>query len=353
MQREATIQNGSLEISRERCFKPASGLKEEPIYDQILSGAIHGVSTLGLIRAVVFDLDDTLYLEQDYVCSGFRHVANALGDSCDLDPHEIFQFLWGNFNKGVRGDAFDRLVRQSHQCQRTGRLRIWCRCIGPTNPQLAFCRSCLICSDKVAQSGISLALISDGPVTSQNHKIKALGLNTRFDLLVLPDGWGAEYRKPHPRAFETTGNILGVPPEELVYIADNPLKDFQAPRQIGWSTVRLRLPGQLHEFEESGSLMAVPGEEVYSMELLENLLFRMCALPPQVRIAVPTQEPSSLACLPRRQSRYRFQHGRPKRSGDLGRLTILPIVHRHPFARQQLLSSLLCIELSNFIRSTS
>ena len=33
---------------------------------------------------------------------------------------------------------------------------------------------------------------------------------------------------------------------ECVYVADNPTKDFAAPRALGWHTVRIRRPGGLH-----------------------------------------------------------------------------------------------------------
>jgi putative hydrolase of the HAD superfamily len=37
-----------------------------------------------------------------------------------------------------------------------------------------------------------------------------------------------------------------------VYVADNPAKDFVAPRALGWATVRVRRAGSLHQRVESG-----------------------------------------------------------------------------------------------------
>ena len=64
----------------------------------------------GQIRGVVFDMDDTLYLERDYVRSGFHAVSEQLPDS-----GRAFSRLWEWFETGVRGDTFDRLLKAEPQ----------------------------------------------------------------------------------------------------------------------------------------------------------------------------------------------------------------------------------------------
>ena len=64
---------------------------------------------------------------------------------------------------------------------------------------------------------------------------------------------------------------LGVPPENLIYIGDNPSKDFHAPTQLGWQSVRLRLDEQLRFVHDYGEYR--PTKEVGSVaELREFLL---------------------------------------------------------------------------------
>ena len=60
---------------------------------------------------VVFDLDDTLYLERDYVKSGFRAVAKTAVKHTGTSADEAFNFLWNEFTAGVRGSSFNRPVR--------------------------------------------------------------------------------------------------------------------------------------------------------------------------------------------------------------------------------------------------
>jgi len=60
-----------------------------------------------LVDVVVFDLDDTLYLERDYVRSGFRAVDAWLASRGILG---FFGEAWANFENGLRGKAFDRAL---------------------------------------------------------------------------------------------------------------------------------------------------------------------------------------------------------------------------------------------------
>ena len=59
-------------------------------------------------------------------------------------------------------------------------------------------------------------MISDGPAGTQRNKLRALGLEERFASIVLTGEWGAEFSKPHPRAFLETEKRLGGP---CVYFA--------------------------------------------------------------------------------------------------------------------------------------
>lgn len=91
-----------------------------------------------------------------------------------------------------------------------------------------------------------LGLISDGPLVMQERKIEALGLRDLLDEIILTDQWGADYWKPHARAFKVMENRLGVSGSAVVYLADNCAKDFVAPRLLGWRTVQVLRTGGLY-----------------------------------------------------------------------------------------------------------
>jgi putative hydrolase of the HAD superfamily len=113
----------------------------------------------------------------------------------------------------------------------------------------------------------AIAFISDGPLIAQRRKSEALGLSRFSDTILLTDEWGSEFWKPHPRAFATVERMLSLPPSQCVYIGDNPAKDFHAPRERGWRTVRIRRADGLHALVESPP-DARPDAEVSTLDEL-------------------------------------------------------------------------------------
>jgi putative hydrolase of the HAD superfamily len=196
-----------------------------------------------VIRGIVFDIDDTLYLERDYVRSGFDHVAQMLATS-NLEARGIADWLWTAFEAGVRGDTFNRLLATRTDLAgratvadivdgyRGHRPRI--RLLEGTPELLALLRG----------NGLRLGVLSDGPLVSQQAKTDALKLGKWFDPILLTaarDG----FKKPATGGFEWIATKWSLPPTELAYVGDNPNKDFVGPRKLGWRTVRLHMPQQV------------------------------------------------------------------------------------------------------------
>src|SRR3546814_4684724 len=90
-------------------------------------------------------------------------------------------------------------------------------------------------------------MLTDCELCCQQAKIAALGLNRSDIMPIICTGqWGRSYWKPHRRGFEDIQSHYRLPPSAFVYIADNPVKDFIAPRALGWRTVQTIRPGGIH-----------------------------------------------------------------------------------------------------------
>ena len=59
---------------------------------------------------IVFDMDDTLYFERDYVRSGFQAVAVAVARGSSVPRQGAFSLMWGLFEEGARGTTFNDLL---------------------------------------------------------------------------------------------------------------------------------------------------------------------------------------------------------------------------------------------------
>ncbi|MBO5753323.1 MAG: HAD family hydrolase [Proteobacteria bacterium] len=190
------------------------------------------------IKAVILDIDDTLYLERDYVKSGFTAVGQAIG------LPEFGAYCWQLFQEGIRGNTFDLARSKFELSHHTSEL---VRLYREHRPNIQLCPDARAFIESASQR---LAVVSDGPLHSQRAKYQALGLVPWIECPIFTQEIGAP--KPSQCAFQLAAWTLQVPYEACVYIADNPNKDFAGPKALGMHTIRMRRAGGLHEAVPSG-----------------------------------------------------------------------------------------------------
>ena len=204
------------------------------------------MDTASAIQAVVFDLDDTLYAEREYVRSGYRAVAACLREARGLDER-FEQWLWARFESGRRERAFDAL--SEHFGLGLTREEI-ARLVAVYREHSPGIRPYDGAPELLAglRGRVRLGLLSDGFLPAQDRKLEALGMRGVFDAVVWTEALGRsrECWKPSGAGFEAVAAALGAPHEACAYVADNPAKDFVAPNALAWRTVQLLHAGQLH-----------------------------------------------------------------------------------------------------------
>lgn len=175
------------------------------------------------IKGVIFDLDDTLYPEKQYVRSGFRAVAKW------LERDEAEEKLWDYFQEGK--SAIDELLKElGQQEKKTQCLRVYREHI----PEIKLYEGVGEMIRRLKTEEILVGIITDGRVEGQKNKLAALGLDQLITDIIITDALGGvRFRKPNDIAFRIMQCRWGIPFEEMVYIGDNPNKDFQAPKQLG------------------------------------------------------------------------------------------------------------------------
>ena len=201
-------------------------------------------------RLVVLDIDDTLYLERDYVRSGFAAVGVWAQDELGVDG--LGDRAWAAFEAGTRRTIFDEALAAAGveaTDDLVPRLVQVYRRHAPTIEMLDDARAWL---DRLAPH-VALAVVTDGPLASQQAKAEALLLSRWADLIVFTETLGPGRGKPHPAAFEQLEREVGLHGDSCAYVADNPAKDFVAPHRLGWRTVRVRRPESLHADVPSGA----------------------------------------------------------------------------------------------------
>ena len=220
---------------------------------------------------LVFDLDDTLYPERDYVRSGLAAAARAFGDAVpEVGEGPFLARAISLFGAGARGRIFDQAlaeVGQPASAELVARLVEAYRDHEPTS--LALFEDARAALARWGARG-PLGLVTDGYLTVQRAKVRSLGIERLFGAVCYTDALGGrDAWKPSPRGFVDVMSRLGRPASRYVYVADNPNKDFQAPRALGWRTVRVRREGGEHACVEAPDANAAPDVEVASLDALD------------------------------------------------------------------------------------
>jgi putative hydrolase of the HAD superfamily len=191
-----------------------------------------------VIRAVLFDLDDTLYAEADYVRSGFAAVADELADRGHGDASEMSAlFASIHFGEG-RDYVFNKAAaRIGFPESDIGGLVAVYREHRPRG--LAFHDEVV---DVLARlrSTYRLGVVTDGWTVIQSNKVAALGLRDHVDHVFLTDSLGRAHWKPHPLPFARTLEALGASANEAIFVGDNPERDVAGARAAGLGAVRIR-----------------------------------------------------------------------------------------------------------------
>lgn len=233
-----------------------------------------------MIRAVLFDLDDTLYRERDFVEQSFRSVAKVLADylagkskpvvkeqvedgagdsSFEESPEGLFRQMIELMEQEGRGEIFNRL------CERYDvdiPVQELVEIYRGTKPVLSLYPDGEEFLGWLEGRKIKMGLITDGNAEVQHNKIRALGLDRRMDVVLASYDLGL--RKPDRGVYVYCLEKLGCKPEEAVYIGDNPLKDFIGARALGMRTVRIVRPEGLHMWRTP--------QEGYDADITVNLL---------------------------------------------------------------------------------
>lgn len=184
---------------------------------------------------IVFDLDDTLYEELSFVRSGFDAVADYLVPILNLPKNEMIKGLQAEL-RIQREQVFDRfLLKRGIKSQRL--VQCCVRVYRSHEPSLTLFPEATACLARLNQYPIYI--VTDGNHLVQRKKVLALKLDKWVRYCFYTHAHGLDHRKPSPYCFEKICHLEQVSPSSVVYIADNPHKDFIGIKPLGFQTIRV------------------------------------------------------------------------------------------------------------------
>ena len=183
---------------------------------------------------IVFDLDDTLFKEIDYVKSAYIYINSYINSRFNID-------LSKNIKKCLAGEVnfFDLINSKLHPDQ-SFPIEKYLELYRFHYPEIKLSKDTSVFLEKILSHNIDFSIITDGRSISQRNKIKALGLYDLVKNIIISEETGFE--KPHFNNFKILNRIYSN--KKLIYIADNTSKDFLAPNSLNWDTICLINNGQ-------------------------------------------------------------------------------------------------------------
>lgn len=205
-----------------------------------------------MIRAVLFDLDDTLCddlwaAEQTVRAVAERarqHLPGVSADELTTAYNRLSEEIWTAIDlirpprlSDVRRELWQKALAECGHGEAAG-----ARDVAPVDDLVALHVSlrhsgvhlfpdALATLDALRGAGLRLALVTNGVSETHAEKIVALGIQNYFDALLMPDEVG--FAKPDARVFHLACERLGVVPAEAAHVGDNPVSDVAGAKGAG------------------------------------------------------------------------------------------------------------------------
>ncbi|USD17464.1 HAD-IA family hydrolase [Priestia megaterium] len=219
-----------------------------------------------MIKAVIFDLDDTLISERKYIESGYKHIACLLSAQGIGTQDNVYNMLLNLFQESSI-NVFNRLFESLNISYTASDIRNLVNEYRNHFPTINFFDDVVPCLNELKRKGFKLGIITDGYASSQKAKLNSLSASTYFNEIIVTDELGREYWKPHQKPFEMIREKLQIEYEEMIYIGDNPEKDFYISNIYPIKTIRINRKGVYQNREYMDGI-----REHYSIKNLESFL---------------------------------------------------------------------------------
>lgn len=218
-------------------------------------------------RCVVFDLDDTLYREIEFVRSGFSAVAGSVLRRFGYDCRMV---LDARLSSRQLEGAFQEVATAGHLPADSPAIML--EIYRKHRPSLRLSPWIREALTKLKERDGVVGCITDGRGRTQRDKIAALGLGDILDPVLISEETG--HAKPDPHNYKEMMRLVCA--SEFWYVADNPTKDFIAPNALFWTTVGIDATGGIHR-QDPKSLPPeyLPIHNMSLPQLLEQLVIEI------------------------------------------------------------------------------
>ena len=181
---------------------------------------------------VVFDLDDTLYKETDYLFSAYREIEQYVSEKAGIPFGEVDGYLKTSFLIRGRDGLFDDFLIHfgvTEIIDKTEMLDI----LRTHSCNLHFFKHTETLLSELHKCGKKIALLTNGNLIQQKNKVKCLRIQTLFPYIDIV--YATEVApKPSPEGLFLIAERNGCLPKEIAFIGDS-LVDEETAKNAGVS----------------------------------------------------------------------------------------------------------------------
>lgn len=219
---------------------------------------------------ILLDLDETLYPYGQFVAGGLRAAAGYVSARYGLEEKVFLrECLLEQVRQGNSGHVFDQVLETMKLPKDI--LPELVNAFRNHKPRIRLYQDAR-CFLQLIHGRANLGIVTDGLKWVQQQKVEALGIKPYFQSIVYSDTYGRANWKPSPRPYiEALKEIGSTSPPKMVYIGDNPYKDFVGAKDLGFYTLRL-LRGQFRHARVDARLDAHRSITSYTEIDLRDLL---------------------------------------------------------------------------------
>ena len=201
------------------------------------------------IRAVLFDLDNTLTHRDQSIAAYSQHLADHYQHQLQHDESNLIQSIIRRIDHGgypkkeyLTHPSIAASVAYALQQELSWNSlpdldelsQFWFQQFGLSAVAMPGAKSLLT---ELKQRGYKLAVISNGGHATRLNILQGLGFSHYFDEIVSSGLLGIS--KPNPEIFLHTSRQLGISAQHCLYVGDHPVNDIQGATDAGMTAIWL------------------------------------------------------------------------------------------------------------------
>lgn len=201
-----------------------------------------------MYKAIVFDLDDTLYeyeslnreaihMVYDYSCKQLEISESVFESILNHAKNEVKKVLKDTASSHNRLLYFQKMLEYLEKCPTDLALNMYEIYWNHILDNMVLRDGALELLTYCRQREIKIGICTDLTVHIQHRKLKRLGIDKLVDAIVTSEEAGKE--KPSEIIYQMILSKLKVTPEDALFIGDNLKKDVEGPQHIGMKTLWL------------------------------------------------------------------------------------------------------------------